>query len=112
MAGNENDEVIASHRYITCVTDSEQLQGSFLLYYLLSPEGLEKVGEASTGTADRNRTLSLKKLVKIEVPVPSLAAQQAFADLQTAVLALKARHAALGRPTPSSYGDLGAIFLS
>lgn len=95
LAGDEHNNVIASHRYITCVTEPEQLHGSFLLYYLLSPEGLEKVGEASAGTADRNRTLSIRKLAKIEVPVPALAAQQAFADLQVIVSALKARHAAL-----------------
>jgi len=95
LAGDEHDEVIASHRYITCVANHEQLLSSFLLYYLLSPEGLEKIGEASAGTADRNRTLSLKKLAKIEVPVPSLSAQQGFVDLQATVSALKARHAAI-----------------
>lgn len=95
LAGDEHDEAIASHRYITCVTNPEQLLSSFLLYYLLSPEGLEKIGEASAGTADRNRTLSLKKLAKIEVPVPSLSAQQAFVDLQAIVSAIKARHAAI-----------------
>jgi type I restriction enzyme S subunit len=95
LAGDEHDEAIASHRYITCVANPEQLLSSFLLYYLLSPEGLEKIGEASAGTADRNRTLSLKKLAKIEVPVPSLSAQQAFVDLQAIVSAIKARHAAI-----------------
>ncbi|KAB7767768.1 restriction endonuclease subunit S [Xanthomonas sp. LMG 12461] len=95
LAGDEHDEVIASHRYITCVANPEQLLSSFLLYYLLSPEGLEKIGEASAGTADRNRTLSLKKLAKIEMPVPSLSTQQAFVDLQAIVSAIKARHAAI-----------------
>ena len=94
LADDQHDEVIASHRYITCVTDPEQLRGRFLLYYLLSPEGLEKIGEASAGTADRNRTLSVKKLAKIQVPVPPLAAQKAFVNLHATVLMLKARHSA------------------
>lgn len=95
LAGDEHHHAIASHRYLTCVVDREALLGSFLLYYLLGPEGLEKVGEASAGTADRNRTLSVKKLAKIMVPVPSLAAQRAFAALQASLSAINARHTAI-----------------
>jgi type I restriction enzyme S subunit len=62
---------------------------------LLSEDGLEKVGFASPGTADRNRTLSLGNLGKIEVPSPHLAAQQTFDRLQADVAALKAKHAAI-----------------
>ncbi|MFG6086128.1 hypothetical protein ACEU0C_003451 [Stenotrophomonas indicatrix] len=94
LAGNECDGAIASHRYITCVPCGDLL-GNFLLYYLLSSEGLEKVGEASAGTADRNRTLGLKRLEKIEVPVPPLAAQREFTALQSTVSALKLRHKAI-----------------
>lgn len=54
-----------------------------------------KIGEASPGGAGRNRTLGLEKLMAIEVPVPSLAAQQTFDRLQADVAALKARHAAI-----------------
>jgi len=53
------------------------------------------VGHASPGTADRNRTLSLRNLGKIEVPVPRLAAQQGFVTLQSTISTLKARHAAI-----------------
>jgi len=56
---------------------------------------LEKVGLASPGTADRNRTLSLGNLGKIAVPAPALAAQQTFDRLQADVAALKARHAVI-----------------
>jgi type I restriction enzyme S subunit len=95
LASDEHDGCIASHRYITCVPDQTRLLGPFLLYYLLSDEGLEKVGNASPGTADRNRTLSLGNLAKIEVPVPSLAIQQAFVVLQACIHALKTRHTAI-----------------
>lgn len=95
LASDEHDGCIASHRYITCVPDQTRLLGPFLLYYLLSDEGLEKVGNASPGTADRNRTLSLGNLAKIEVPVPSLAIQQAFVVLQARIHALKAGHTAI-----------------
>jgi type I restriction enzyme S subunit len=95
LASDEHDDAIASHRYITCVTDEEQLLGDFLLYYLLNPEGLEKIGDASAGSADRNRTLSLTKLAKIEVPTPPLAIQQSFNRLQAEVAALKVKHTAI-----------------
>lgn len=95
VAGDEYDGCIASHRYITCVPDPSLATKGFLAYYLLSEDGLEKVGLASPGTADRNRTLSLGNLGKIEVPIPELAAQQTFDRLQADVAALKAKHAAI-----------------
>jgi type I restriction enzyme S subunit len=97
IAGDEHDGCIASHRYITCVPDPQRAITSFLAYYLLSEDGLEKVGRASPGTADRNRTLSLGNLGKIEVPVPSISTQQAFERLQTEVSYLKAKHATIRR---------------
>lgn len=95
IAGDEHEGCIASHRYITCVPDPAIATPGFLAYHLLSDEGLEKVGLASPGTADRNRTLSLGNLGRIEVPVPALAAQQAFDRLQAEVGALKTKHAAI-----------------
>ena len=95
IAGDEHDGCIASHRYISCVPDLESATAGFLAYYLLSADGLEKVGLASPGTADRNRTLSLGNLGKIEVPMPPLAVQQTFDRLQAEVAALKTKHTAI-----------------
>lgn len=95
VASSEHDGCIASHRYITCVTDPSVLTAGFLTYFLLSPYGLEKIGFASPGTADRNRTLSLTNLGKIEVPLPPIATQRTFDALQAKVAALKARHATI-----------------
>jgi restriction endonuclease S subunit len=95
LAGDEHERCIASHRYITCVPDPALATAGFLVYYLLSEDGLEKVGLASPGTADRNRTLGLGNLGKIEVPVPPLAKQQTFNRLQAEVAVLKAKHAAI-----------------
>jgi type I restriction enzyme S subunit len=95
VAREEHDGCIASHRYITCVPDPRLATGSFLAYYLLSDDGLEKVGSASPGTADRNRTLSLGNLHKIDVPVPPLAVQNTFDRLNADVAALKAQHTAI-----------------
>ncbi len=95
IAAEEHEGCIASHRYITCVPDHARATAEFLAYYLLSEAGLDKVGLASPGTADRNRTLSLGNLGNIEVPVPPLRAQQTFDRLQGEVAALKAKHAAI-----------------
>lgn len=92
LAGPEHHGAIASHRYITCVPSVESATAGFLAYYLRSPDGLEKIGLASPGTADRNRTLSLTNLGKIKVPVPSITIQQTFDILQAKVAELKAGH--------------------
>ena len=95
IAGDEHEGCIASHRYITCVPDPELATTGFLAYYLLSEDGLEKISLASPGTADRNRTLSLGNLGKIEVPMPALAVQRTFDRLQAEIAALKAKHTAI-----------------
>jgi len=95
VAGAEHDGCISSHRYITCVPWSSTLTAGFLQYFLLSDEGLEKIGFASPGTADRNRTLSLTNLGKIKVPTPPLTTQHSFDAVQAKIAALKARHATI-----------------
>lgn len=74
-ATEAHDGCIASHRYITCVPHADLAAPEFLARYLLSSEGLTHVGQASRGSADRNRTLSLTELAAIPVPVPPLSYQ-------------------------------------
>lgn len=95
IARDIHDGCIASHRYIACVPDHELVTVGFLSYYLLSEDGVEQIGFASPGTADRNRTLSLGGLGKIAVPTPSLKTQKTFDRLQGEVAALKAKHTAI-----------------
>jgi type I restriction enzyme S subunit len=84
-----------SHRFITCRAVPELATAEFLRHYFLTEDGMLRIGEASPGGAGRNRTLGLEKLMAIEVPVPPLAAQKTFDQLQANVAALKARHAAI-----------------
>ena len=95
VADTRHQECIASHRYITCVPDAKRLTARFLAYYLLSDEGLERIGTASPGTADRNRTLSLGNLAKVMVPVPPLDRQAAFESLQAKIRELADKHNAI-----------------
>lgn len=70
-----------SHRYLTCSTDLSLAFPKFICFYLLSKSGLEKIGRASPGSADRNRTLGMKRLASITVPVTNLEAQKEFLKL-------------------------------
>lgn len=69
---------VGSHRYLTCVPRSELATSNFLWFYLQSPTGMAKIGAASPGSADRNRTLGLKALQAILVPVPAIEQQRSF----------------------------------
>jgi type I restriction enzyme S subunit len=80
-----------SHRYLTCTADRTRLLPEFACFYLLSPHGLEQIGNASPGSADRNRTLSVSRLEKILIPVPPLAAQREFQKLLALQSQVKAR---------------------
>lgn len=78
----EDARRVGSHRFITCVAEEGVTTPEFLCFYLLTDEGIEKVREASPGGAGRNRTLGLKKLEKIEVPIPDYDKQLWFNRLQ------------------------------
>ncbi len=74
-----------SHRFITCVAKKGISTANFICFYLLTPEGLKKIGEASPGGAGRNRTLGLEKLAKITIPLPDYKKQVYFDRLQSKV---------------------------
>ncbi len=83
VAQPADDGRVGSHRFITCVPESEIATAQFLLFHFLTSYGLRQLGEASPGGAGRNRTLGLKKLSDIMVPVPSIEAQRWFNHLLT-----------------------------
>jgi type I restriction enzyme S subunit len=78
----EDDGKVGSHRYITCEANSDLVIAEFVLYYLLLPEGIDKLNLASPGTADRNRTLNTKKLNSLLIPVPDIELQKGFVALK------------------------------
>lgn len=96
---------VGSNRFLTCVPDRRRATAPFLRYFFLSREGLERLGRASPGGAGRNRTLGLKALEAIPVPVPSFDAQRWFDAFQEKVAAVRLGHAAvaeeLGRLLPA-----------
>lgn len=90
VAQPEDHGRLGSHRFISCVCDSDRVLADYLQFYFLTPVGLEKIGKASPGGAGRNRTLGIEKLADIKVPVVPLATQLEFKkllDLQTRIRA-------------------------
>ncbi|HFQ5289399.1 TPA: restriction endonuclease subunit S [Vibrio vulnificus] len=85
----EDEGRVGSHRFITCLPKSGVVTADFLCFYFLTTEGLEKIQAASPGGAGRNRTLGLKKLENIEVPVPDYDKQLWFSQLQSYVEKIK-----------------------
>ena len=76
---------MGSHRFLTCFPDPGTATNDFLRFYFLTPEGLRKPAKASPRGAGRSRTLGLKKLAAIKVPVPPLERQRWFDRLQRQV---------------------------
>ena len=85
VARAEDHGRVGSHRFLTCVPDRTVTTSTFLSYYFLTTEGLDQLDEASPGGAGRNRTLGLKKLHAISVPVPSIDRQLWFDRVQNLV---------------------------
>lgn len=81
-----------SHRFITCVPDPKRATAQFLCYWFLSDEGLTNIRAASPGAAGRNKTLGIKKLENIEVPLPPIEKQREFGKIIKATHRARAAH--------------------
>jgi len=90
VAGAQDHGRVGSHRYLTCVANPSLTTPDFLWFYLQTHEGLAAVQAASPGSADRNRTLGVKKLQAIQVPIPPLETQRWFNRLQAKARQIRA----------------------
>lgn len=93
VAQPQDDGRVGSHRFLTCIPASDTATVEFLRFYFSTPEGLQKLGEASPGGAGRNRTLGLKKLEILEVPIPPIGRQHWFDRLQAKAQEARTIHA-------------------
>ena len=96
IARDEDEGRVGSHRFLTCVP--EPGGPSVVSFAVLPSRRLEgtaqKIGNCvARRSADRNRTLGLKKLAAIAVPVPSIEKQRWFDCMQAKVQALRKAHA-------------------
>ena len=97
VPGAEDHGRVGSHRFLTCVPNPKLAVAEFLRFYLLTPEGLQKVAEASPGGAGRNRTLGIKKAERIHVPVPDISVQKRFVELCAQVEQVRAIRASTAK---------------
>lgn len=73
---------VGSHRFLTCVPKKGLATASFLCFHFLTERGLQQLLDASPGSAGRNRTLGIKALEEILVPIPPFEKQLWFDALQ------------------------------
>jgi type I restriction enzyme, S subunit len=81
VAKTEDQGRVGSHRFITYIPHERKATSEFLCHHFLSERGIEDIRAASPGSAGRNRTLGLKKLESILVPVPEYKAQKRFSEI-------------------------------
>jgi type I restriction enzyme S subunit len=80
---------VGSHRFLTCVPKEGLATSQFLRFHFLTPKGLEDINKVSPGSAGRNKTLGIKSLENIKVPVPEFGKQLWFDELQAKTEAVK-----------------------
>lgn len=86
-----------SHRFISRRPIEGVASVDFLFYYFTTPEGIEQLGKASPGSAGRNRTLGLKMLDEIEVPLPSYEKQMWVVSIAKRLEDLRKRQAVVSQ---------------
>lgn len=89
MAKPQDNGRVGSHRFLTCVPKDGLATSIFLRFHFLTDAGLEQLGKASPGGAGRNRTLGLKALQEIAVPLPAFHEQIWFGSLLAKVESFK-----------------------
>lgn len=81
VARKDDHGRVGSHRFITYVPHEGKATPEFLCLHFLDDHGIEDIRAASPGSAGRNRTLGLKTLELILVPVPGYDEQRRCAEL-------------------------------
>lgn len=80
LAAPEHDGLIGSHRFMTWVPRDGELNARYVLEYFRSRVGVAALAAASPGSAGRNRTLSIRSLEGVKVPIPSRDVQDRIVD--------------------------------
>jgi type I restriction enzyme, S subunit len=81
MTSEEDHGCISSNRFLFYVPRDEPVDPRYIFHFLLSYPGRRALGAASPGSADRNRTLSIRSFEKIEIDLPDHPEQTKVADM-------------------------------
>lgn len=79
VASDEAAGTVGSHRFMTWTTTQDHVHVPFVAHFFASEAGLELLRAASPGSAGRNRTLSIKNLQDIKIPLPPIDEQRRIA---------------------------------
>lgn len=108
VAGEDAAAAIGSHRFMTWTPLGDGVHVPYVAHFFASDVGLELLGNASPGSAGRNRTLSIKNLSAIEIPLPPIEEQRRIAahlDRLSDVVARRASATALAHAWPIALRD-------
>jgi type I restriction enzyme S subunit len=81
IAGKEDDGALVSHRFPTFTFNKENAEINFFRHYILQKRFKYLLELISPGGAGRNRVLSKKDFLKLEVKIPSITEQTAIANI-------------------------------
>lgn len=70
---------IGSHRFMTYQAADDRIDVRWAGWFFRSKMGVELLGQASPGSAGRNRTLSVERFEALEIPVPPVDDQRRIA---------------------------------
>lgn len=81
IISKEDEGGLVSHRFPTYVIDQKIVSVEFFRHIILQPFFKQMLDNISPGGAGRNRVLSKKDLLKLEISVPSLQEQHSIAEI-------------------------------
>lgn len=92
MTRDGDEALVASSRFLQWeVIDPSAVDLRYLRLFFATPLGLSLLGQASPGSADRNRTLSSQRFLDISIPVPLLDRQRHLVDLASQIETVEAQ---------------------
>lgn len=79
LSGPQDEGCLASNRFLTYVPADGRIDVGWARWFFLSEAGLDLLQGASPGSADRNRTLAIKRFEALEIPLPPIGEQRRVA---------------------------------
>jgi hypothetical protein len=79
LAGETDRGRIGSHRFMTYVAASDDVDLSYVRYLFLSEPGIALLNQASPGSAGRNKTLAIDRFESLKIPLPEIDEQRRIA---------------------------------
>jgi len=76
VSGANDHGCLASNRFLSYAPVDDRIDVGWARWFFLSEQGLPLIQRASPGSADRNRTLSMARFEKLEIPLPPIEKQR------------------------------------